>query len=333
MRPGQFWTSLTAGTAQHPVIILSIVLLLAAPVAGCAQDSPTATATSQAGHSETSTTAPVTTVTTSSTVAPAPQLQLPRGGTTIFPRYRVVAYYGTAGTPSLGVLGDGPAAQASERLEHVAAGFATPDRTIQPAMELIVTIADRTPGPDGDYSHDIDPQLAWQYLTTARTHHQLLVLDIQPGRTHFLKKAQAWEQLLREPDVGLALDSEWRMPPGAIPGHTIGHANAAEINEVGAWLANLTRTAQLPQKLFVLHQFTSGMLPDLPTVQPHPELAIVQHIDGFGSPAQKLAKYRSLQHPELFSMGFKLFYDEDVPMLGPAETLALTPPPSYVSYQ
>jgi hypothetical protein len=287
-----------------------------------------ATATSPAEHGETSTTVPTT---TTPTAAPAPQL--PRGGTTIFPQYRVVAYYGTAGTPSLGVLGDGPAAQVAERLENVAAGFATPDRVIQPAMELIVTIADRTPGPDGDYSHDLDPQLAWQYLTIARAHRQLLILDIQPGRTHFLKKAQSWEQLLREPDVGLALDPEWRMPPGMIPGHAIGHANAAEINEVGAWLADLTRSAQLPQKLFVLHQFTRSMLPDLPTVQRHPELAIVQHLDGFGSPADKLTKYHSLQYPELFNMGFKLFYDEDTPMLGPAETLALTPPPSYVSYQ
>jgi hypothetical protein len=83
----------------------------------------------------------------------------------------------------------------------------------------------------------------------------------------------------------------------------------------------------------VLHQFTKSMLPDLPTVQPHPELAIVQHIDGFGSPADKLTKYDSLQYPELFNMGFKLFYDEDTPTLGPTETLALTPPPSYVSYQ
>lgn len=281
-------------------------------------------------HTETSkvTTAPVT---TASPAASPPQL--PRGGTTIFPRYRVVAYYGTAGTPSLGVLGDGPATQAAERLERAAAGFATADRTIQPTMELIVTIADGTPGPDGDYSHDIDPQLAWQYLTIARAHRQLLVLDVQPGRTQFLTKVQSWKQLLREPDVGLALDPEWRMPPGAIPGQTIGYASAAEVNEVAVWLADLTRSEQLPQKLFVLHQFTRSMLPGLPTLQPHPELAVVQHIDGFGSPAEKLAKYQSLQYPDLFNMGFKLFYDEDTPMLGPAETLALVPPPSYISYQ
>src|SRR5262249_18711517 len=33
--------------------------------------------------------------------------ELPRGGSQIFPRYRVVAYYGAAGTPALGVLGQG----------------------------------------------------------------------------------------------------------------------------------------------------------------------------------------------------------------------------------
>src|SRR5688572_3663371 len=38
---------------------------------------------------------------------PAPLAQLPLGGRTIFPAYRVVAYYGTAGNPVLGVLGEG----------------------------------------------------------------------------------------------------------------------------------------------------------------------------------------------------------------------------------
>jgi hypothetical protein len=320
------------------------MLFLVTSIAGCEQNSRMVTGTpsaaivepspaelgepSPAAVGEPSVAAPVT---TSFPAASSPEL--PLGGVTIFPRYRIVAYYGTAGTPSLGVLGEGPAAQAAARLENVAAGFATPDRVIQPAMELIVTIADRTPGPDGDYSHDIDSGQVWQYLEVARAHRQLLVLDIQPGRSRFLNKVRPWERLLREPDVGLALDPEWRMPPGGVPGHIIGHAEAAEVNDVATWLAELTGSARLPQKLFVLHQFTLNMLPDLPAVRLHPELAIVQHIDGFGSPADKLSKYRTLQHPELFNMGFKLFYDEDTPMLGPAETLALDPPPSYVSFQ
>ncbi|GAC1552062.1 MAG: hypothetical protein NVS3B16_26800 [Vulcanimicrobiaceae bacterium] len=43
--------------------------------------------------------------------------QLPRGGTTLFPHYRVVAFYGAAGVPGLGVLGqDAPDAAAAKLL-------------------------------------------------------------------------------------------------------------------------------------------------------------------------------------------------------------------------
>ena len=321
----------TAGNTQRRVAVLCVVLFLA--VAGCGQGSRTETGTAVAPSEPAGPSSAVLSTTTMAPPTAGHSPELPRGGMTIFPRYRVVAYYGTAGTASMGVLGDGTPAEAAARLERVAADFATPDRTIQPALELIVTIADRLPGPDGDYSHDIDTELARQYLEVARAHRQLLVLDIQPGRSRFPKKVRAWEQLLREPDVGLALDPEWRMPAGTVPGLTLGQAKAAEINDVAAWLAELTRSAQLPQKLFVLHQFTQRVMPDLSTVAPHSELAIVQHIDGFGAPVDKLAKYDSLQHPQLFNMGFKLFYDEDTPMLGPAETLALNPPPDYVSFQ
>jgi len=318
----------------RPVAMLATIACSVPLSAGCGQHPPTAAVPAQLDAVAASSSAPATTTTVAPTTSQPPgPPQLPRGGTTIFPKYRVVAYYGTAGTASLGVLGDGPVADVAARLDAVAAEFATADRTVQPAMELIVTIADRKPGPDGDYSHDINPALVWQYLEVARAHKQLLVLDVQPGRSHFLPRVREWEPLLREPDVGLALDPEWRMPAGQVPGHTIGQVRAAEINEVSGWLAELTRSAGLPQKLLVLHQFTRGMMPDQDAVVAHPELAIVQHVDGFGSPAQKLSKYQSLQRPDRFHLGFKLFYDEDTPMLGPAETLALQPPPDYVSFQ
>src|SRR5215475_7403132 len=72
---------------------------------------------------------------------PRPLSQLPRGGRTIFPRYRVVAYYGAAGIPILGVLGtadpDTIAAEASAR----AAQYASAGRLVLPAFELITTMA------------------------------------------------------------------------------------------------------------------------------------------------------------------------------------------------
>jgi hypothetical protein len=48
-------------------------------------------------------------------------------------------------------------------------------------------------------------------------------------------------------------------------------------------------------------------IPDLETVASPPGLADVQHIDGFGSPAQTLAKYGSLRQPNQFTLHFKVF--------------------------
>jgi hypothetical protein len=266
-------------------------------------------------------------------VAPPPPPQLPRGGTTIFPQYRVVAYYGTADTDRLGVLGAGTPDQAATKLEQAAAPFATPGRTVQPAMELIVGVADGGPGPDGDYHHDIDQGAARRYLAAARAHRQLMVIDIQPGRTDFMTAVKPWEGLLREPDVGLALDPEWRMPPGEIPGKQIGTVSADEVNQVSSWLANLVQTNDLPQKLFVVHQFTPNMISNPERLQTPPQLAVVQHVDGFGAPPNKLGKYRELQRPQQMHLGFKLFYTQDTPMLTAAQALALQPVPDLVTYQ
>ena len=272
------------------------------------------------------------------TAAPArliaePPLQLPLGGTRIFPDYRIVTYYGTAGSGALGVLGDGSPVDAAARLADAAAPFATPERRVQPAMELIVTIADGAPGDDGDFSHSIDPALAWQYLDAARARHQMLVLDVQPGRTDFLTASKQWEPLLTQPDVGLALDAEWRMPNYAVPGRQIGEVDAAEVNSVTDWLAGVVRDHKLPQKLMVLHQFTETMITNVDAVAQHPELAMVQHVDGFGAPAVKIEKYTALQRAAQFHLGFKVFYTEDVQPLAPQAVLGLTPQPEYISYQ
>jgi hypothetical protein len=265
--------------------------------------------------------------------APPPPPQLPRGGTTFFPNHRVVAYYGTADTDRLGVLGAGTPEQAAEKLERAAAPFAGPGRTVQPAMELIVGVADGSPGPDGDYHHDIDQGAAQRYLATARAHKQMMIIDIQPGRSDFMTAVKPWENLLREPDVSLALDPEWRMPPGEVPGKQIGTVSADEVNQVSTWLAGMVKADNLPQKLFVVHQFTPNEIANPERLQTPPELAVVQHIDGFGAPPNKLGKYQELQRPQQLHLGFKLFYTQDTPMLTAAQALALQPAPDLVTYQ
>ncbi len=278
------------------------------------------------------TTATTATTRPSTTTTTAPR-ELPGGGREIFPARRVVAYYGNATSPALGVLGETGPEEAAARVALAAQPFAQPGRPVLGAFELIVSVAHRSPGADGDYSSPTDASVILPWLQAARAHDMLLLLDVQPGRASFVDEVKRYEALLREPDVGLALDAEWRMAPGEVPGTVIGQVSAAEVNEVSAWLSLIVAEGNLPEKLFVLHQFTADMLPDRPAVVDRPGLATVLHIDGFGSQAQKLEKYAQLHAKPPFANGLKLFYDEDIDMFTPPEVLGLVPAPDLITYQ
>ena len=264
--------------------------------------------------------------------APAKARELPQGGTKIFPRYRVVAYYGTAGNAALGVLGEGAPDKVLPRLRSAAHGFAG-DRKVQVAYELIATVAQAKPGADGDYSRMIDEAQIQRYVDQARRNKVLVILDLQPGRGNFLPQAVRLEKFLAQPHVGLALDPEWRMPAGKVPGRTIGRVGPAEVNRVSAYVASLVAKHKLPDKLFVLHQFRSSMLPDVHKIEKRPGLAMVQHVDGFGTRSEKDATWRRLRRPQQFHMGYKLFYDEDIKRYGPRDVLKFKPVPELVSFQ
>ncbi len=265
---------------------------------------------------------------------PDPPTALPGGGTEVFGGGHVlVAYYGTGQTASLGVLGESDPDTMDRRLRRAARPFSAPGRPVRHVYELIVTVADGHPGPDGDHSHDIPRSVVETYIRAAHRNHALLLLDLQPGRSGFLEVAKRWEWALRDPWVGLALDPEWRMGPRQVPARTIGQVRAVEVNRTSAWLCRLTRRAGLPEKLFVLHQFRSDMVQDIDEVRRRPGLAIVQHVDGFGPRHQKRATYHAVARPRQFTMGFKLFYDEDVDRMGPREVYALRPRVRFVSFQ
>src|SRR3954462_14255743 len=82
---------------------------------------------------------------------PAGPPELPLGGRTIFPRYRVVAYYGAPQSDELGALGIGSPTAAGRRLRRQARPYARKTRPVMLAFELIVTVANGAPGTDAMY--------------------------------------------------------------------------------------------------------------------------------------------------------------------------------------
>ncbi|HEX7738429.1 MAG TPA: hypothetical protein VF426_02140, partial [Marmoricola sp.] len=206
-------------------------------------------------------------------------------------------------------------------------------RPVQPVFELIVDVAARGPGRGGDYSQPVPRADVERYLRAAHRLGALLLLDVQPGRSDFLTLAKHWEWALRDPWVGLALDPEWRMRPGQVPGQVIGRVRAAEVNRVSARLDRVTARAQLPQKLFVIHQFRTMMVQQPGRIRPRRHLAMVQHVDGFGTPGEKLSTYHAVARPHQFIEGFKLFYRADTRMMRPRGVLRIRPRVRFVSYQ
>ena len=269
-----------------------------------------------------------------STTTAAPLAELPRGGRQILPTYRVVAFYGAAGTPTLGVLGRGTPDQAAAAVEHLAAAYAGYGRTVQPAMELLATVAQRDPGSDGNYSAPVPANEIARYLAAAHRHRMLLILDIQPGRGEFLPQVEQLAPFLADPSVSLALDPEWKVGRRQVPGTVIGSASAASINRVAAYLHDVVVAHNLPDKLLVVHEFTASMLPDRAAIERPDRVEVVVHADGFGTPLLKTGVYRQLAIPAPpYHAGFKLFYRQDERLMSPAQVMALRPRPEVVTYQ
>ena len=275
-------------------------------------------------------------LTAGSTAAqPSVAPRLPRGGTTIFPRHRVVGFYGAPQSDRLGVLGIGSPGRAAARLARVARRYATKGRPVLPAFELISTIAAEAPGDDGLHRLHQSPATIDRYLRAARRAKALLLLDVQPGRGDFLSEARRLERWLRQPDVGLALDPEWRVGPAEIPGQVIGSVTSTEVNQIADGLAATVARLDLPEKLFVIHQFTDEMITSKELLEPKDGLATVLNVDGFGDPPSKISKYDQLgpARGSGFESGFKLFYSEDLDLMSPGEVLDLKPSPDLIVYE
>ena len=261
---------------------------------------------------------------------------LPGGGQLVFHDTAYVAMYGSPGIPALGVLGEQDVAEAVARVRTLAEPYqAMTDDVVVPTFEIIASIASAGAGEDGTYSWKIDPDSLRPWVEAAAAEGVYVVLDLQPGRQDFLTQAQHYESLLLYPNVGLALDPEWRLEPDQVHLRQIGHVGIDEVNAVADYLATLTRDHGLPQKMLVLHQFMTRMIDGRELLAQHDELAVVIHVDGQGGQGAKQGTWAAIREgaPAGVHWGWKNFYDEDVPMLDPAGTYAVVPRPDLVTYQ
>jgi hypothetical protein len=266
--------------------------------------------------------------------AETPLTELPGGGRRLFPDRRVVAFYGNPRDPELGALGIGTPSQAARRLARQARAYNRKTRPVLPAMELIATTATAAPGPKGHYSDHLSFTTIGRYLRAARRAKALLVLDIQPGRAQFGPEIERLARWLREPDVGLALDPEWHVGPGEVPGKVIGSMDADAVNAASAYLSKIVQENGLPEKLLLVHRFTDDMIARDERLREAPGVRTVINVDGFGGREVKIAKYHNfVRRTRHLRRGFKLFYKEDANLLRPAQVMRMNPRPDVIVYE
>ena len=139
---------------------------------------------------------------------------------------------------------------------------------------------------------------------------------------------------LAHPHVHLAPDPEFAWGPGVTPVEDIGYLTAAQIDQAQAMLEQIAVENDLHSKILIVHQFPTGMIRNKQSIGAYERVELVIDMDGFGSPAAKLATYDAvITADNVRYPGVKLFYDHDRPLLSPAEVLALDPQPVVIIYQ
>jgi hypothetical protein len=274
---------------------------------------------------------------------PVKNAPLPLAGA-VLPFNRIVAYYGNLYSNRMGALGKWPKAQMIPNLLAEVKKWNEADSTTPsiPALHYIATTAQGAPGKDGKFRarmplSQIDTILKW-----AKEINALVFIDVQIGLSTLQDEIPRFEPYLSMPNVHLAIDPEFAMngKGGKKPGTVIGTMDARDINWVGDYLVSLVKKNNIPPKIFMIHRFTQGMVPNAEGIKLHPELQVVMDMDGWGPPDLKKGSYRYWinEKPVQFA-GFKLFYVNDTEksgqkeMMSRQEILKLKPKPVYIQYQ
>ena len=299
--------------------------------------SPAATTSSQkpsAGATASKTTSGPVKVT-----EPAPD-GLPGGGTEFFPRYRLFGYVGYPGDDILGRLGQGDVDDRMAELFKQAEdeGWAG-GREVMPVMELIVSMAVATPEAEGLYRLRMPESSIASWLNVARRNKAILLLDIQPGRADFMSELKHLEKWLKEPDVGVALDPEWAVDAGQIPGKVFGNTSGKELDACAAYLSGIVKANNLPEKMMVYHVLHPTIVRGEADLKKHEGVVPLKSVDGIGSPDEKVETWEKVvaTTPKGIALGFKLFFSDDVKrggrLMTRAEVLGLSPEPDYVMFE
>ena len=254
----------------------------------------------------------------------------------LLPDYRIVTFYGHPHDSNMGIVGEYSMEEIASAVRTKAADYAAadPTRPVIPAFELIATVAQRTPGADGTYILDTDHETLTSYIDYAAEHGMLVFLDLQIGRGTVANEIEKVRDLLARPNVHLAIDPEFAVAEGQVPGEYIGSLPAESITYAQQVLAEISAANGIPPKILIVHQFREDMIQGKEQLAPYPGVQLVIDADGYGAAELKTAVYNFLVRDEPVEFaGVKLFFRQDNPLMSPQDILALVPPPDVIIYQ
>lgn len=249
---------------------------------------------------------------------------------------QVISYYGNPYVAAMGILGAADPATIVALLEIQAARYDELNGPlgVVPALHLVYGVAQREPMDDGSYLLYTADEDVQRYLTLTEERGMLLFLDLQIGRSSVEAELQRVLPYLRHPQVHVALDPEFAMSEGQVPGTVIGSLRAADINQAQAILQKLVEEEQLPPKMLIVHQFVDWMVLDGEAIERYPGVDLIIDMDGFGPSEIKRSIYqRYANRPYAFNAAIKLFFEQDSDMMSEEEVLSLEPQPAIVIYQ
>jgi hypothetical protein len=252
----------------------------------------------------------------------------------ILAAHRLVTYYGNPWSGQMGILGQLGKGELVAALQRRAGLYEDAGgKAARPAIHMVVTTAQASPGDDGLYRARMPASVIREYVQLAADNNMLFIADVQVGLSTVQDEVAAIEGFLEQSNVHLALDPEFDMWGKQRPGRELGHMTAAEVNHGIAVMADIAARTGV-QKILIIHQFAASMLPDKGAIggDPNVDLAIV--MDGFGGQQIKIDHYNAYVRDSAIPFGgIKLFFDWDTPLMTASQALSLSPPPDVIIYQ
>lgn len=307
---------------------LVILMILANPFTSGGEEGEPAVALPPAG---TPTGVGATTATPMpATPTPSPTPDPERCGPAVDAEYladtHIVSYYGNPYTAQMGILGElEPPLLISELLARADAyDQLNGPKNVRPALHIVYGTAQAEPGNSGLHLLYVDDDTMREYVDLACEHGLLVFIDLQIGRSTVEAEVERSLEWLEEPHVQLAIDPEFAMPPGEIPGESIGTVDAVDINAAQSIVSELVEEHGLSDKIIIVHRFLDEMITRSELIEDVERIHLVIDMDGFGPAHVKQTKYGWYAEPAEYS-GIKLFFKHDTPLMSEAEVLELNP--------